>query len=135
MPDPQVTTLHPKSDISVRTALARLEAGFAAAETRSIQGFAIMADGHRAMDKRLDHISETTMATQMAVARIEGEHTAERREANKAALDPEAKRVRTWTAVATVIAALVAIPAALVAGWEVAHGVATMVMHALGAHR
>ena len=43
--------------------------------------------------------------------------------------------VRTWTAVATVIAALVAIPAALVAGWEVAHGVATMVMHALGAHR
>ena len=54
--------------------------------------------------------------------------------ATKAALDPEGKRVRHWTAVAAVIAAIVAIPAAIVAGWEVAQGVVTMVMHALGAY-
>ena len=134
MSDPKVTTFHPKSDISVRTALARLEQGFAAAEERATQGFASLADGHRAMETRLDHIAATTVATQIAVARIEGEREAERREATKAALDPEGKRVRHWTAVAAVIAAIVAIPAAIVAGWEVAQGVVTMVMHALGAY-
>lgn len=104
-------------------------------EERTSAKLSGLNDGHMALAASVSEIAETVTQTRIAVARIEGEREAERREAARLALDPEAKTARHWTAVAAVIAALVAIPAAIVAGWEVAQGVATMVMHALGAHR
>ena len=82
-----VERLQPKTDLSVRTALSRLEAAMAGMEERTSVKLSALDDGHRALGAAVSEVAETVTQTP------------------------------------------------IVAGWEVAQGVATMVMHALGAHR
>jgi len=99
------TRLEPRTDISVRTMLARLEATLGGVEQR-------LTEGHAALAVRLDKIEDVVADTRQAVSRIEGERVAERRA--KANLG-----TRAW---ASLVGAIAAGLAALATVWATMTG-------------
>ena len=107
----EVAKLTPKTDISSRTLLARLETMIQASDERNALRFGQLDAGHAAMNDRLDDMGTDLTTVRLSVARIEGERTAEQREDALKRAHPKMthmRRIATWSSIGAAVTAIIA---------------------------
>jgi hypothetical protein len=104
------TKLQPRTDMSVRTMLARLEGTLTALEDRTNLRFDTLVEAHEKTDGKIAGIESAITDIKVSIGTIQGERTAERRNGNAPML---AKKLGVFGSIAAAVSAVVGVGVAI----------------------